>query len=61
MLQPCTFNAAAVSSPYGRGMLYEIQQSGVATCGTRQAAIQAQNAKQENQIKNTPLQYMTTI
>lgn len=46
MLQPCTFNAAAVLSPYRRGMLYEIQQSSVATCGMRQAAMSAENAKQ---------------
>lgn len=46
MLQPCTFNAAAVLSPYGRGMLYEIQQSGVEACGTRQAVMQAENARQ---------------
>lgn len=30
MLQPCTFNAAAELSPHRHGMLYEIQQSGVA-------------------------------
>lgn len=36
MLQPCTFNAAAELSPHRHGMLYEIQQSGVANLRCKQ-------------------------
>lgn len=62
MLQPCTFNVAAeFAASRTRHAIRDSAERCVATCGTCQAAMQAENATEENQIKNTPPHCTRTI